>query len=61
VVVKLWQAKQRAAIIVAPHRTTVGVRVWDTHEKRYVYQVDNPLIARADFSEWGGLKVGFAG
>jgi hypothetical protein len=31
--------------------------VWDTHEKRYVYSVDNPLIARADFIEWGGLRL----
>jgi hypothetical protein len=50
---RIAEAKQRAAIIVATHRVVVGVRVWDTDEKRYVYHVDNPLIARADFIEWG--------
>jgi hypothetical protein len=54
---RIAEAKQRAAIIVVPHKTTVGVRVWDTDEKRYVYRVNNPLIARADFSERGGLRL----
>ena len=53
---ELWKAKQRAAIIVATHKTTVGVRVWDTSEKKYVYHVDNPLIARVDVIKWGGIS-----